>query len=151
MGITATLYIPDRIIEGYGLNTEALEKLSINHELIICVDCGTSSHEPIKKLNKETDLIILDHHVGSEQLPDALAIINPNRQDELTNFRYLCAAGVVFFIFSSGNDRPKKPKHKKSRPHSITRFGCISNSCRRSSIDGLKSSLRTTRVKNNKK
>lgn len=96
MGITATLYVPDRIIEGYGLNTEALEKLSINHELIICVDCGTSSHDPIKKLNRETDLIILDHHVGSEQLPDALAIINPNRQDELTNFRYLCAAGVVF-------------------------------------------------------
>jgi single-stranded-DNA-specific exonuclease len=60
------------------------------------VDCGTSSHDPIKKLNRETDLIILDHHVGSEQLPDALAIINPNRQDELTNFRYLCAAGVVF-------------------------------------------------------
>ena len=96
MGITATLYVPDRVIEGYGLNTQALEKLSMNHELIICVDCGTSSHGPIKNLNGKADLVILDHHIGSEELPDALAIINPNRQDELTDFRYLCAAGVVF-------------------------------------------------------
>ena len=97
-GINPTLYVPDRITEGYGLNSKALAELSKNHQLILCVDCGTSSHETIKNAGEKTDIVVLDHHIGSEELPPAYAIVNPNRQDQSTDFSYLCAAGVVFLF-----------------------------------------------------
>lgn len=94
-----TLYIPDRIEEGYGPNTPAMEKLAADHSLIICVDCGTLSFEPIAAARaKAADVIVLDHHLGAETLPDANAVVNPNRQDEADAPGYLCAAGVVFLV-----------------------------------------------------
>lgn len=94
-----TLYIPDRIEEGYGPNTPAMEKLAADHSLIICVDCGTLSFEPIAAARaKAADVIVLDHHLGTETLPDANAVVNPNRQDEADAPGYLCAAGVVFLV-----------------------------------------------------
>jgi len=98
-GQQATLYIPDRISEGYGPNTPAMEKLAADHALIICVDCGTLSDEPIAAANaKGAQVIVLDHHLGGETLPPALAVVNPNRQDEADAPGYLCAAGVVFLL-----------------------------------------------------
>ncbi len=94
-----TLYVPDRIAEGYGPNTPAMENLAADHRLIICVDCGTLSHEPIAAANlRGADVIVLDHHLGGETLPPALAVVNPNRQDEADAPSYLCAAGVVFLL-----------------------------------------------------
>lgn len=94
-----TLYIPDRIEEGYGPNTPAMEKLAADHSLIICVDCGTLSFDPIAAARaKGADVIVLDHHLGAETLPDAIAVVNPNRQDEADAPGYLCAAGVVFLV-----------------------------------------------------
>ncbi len=97
MGIDATLYVPDRIDEGYGPNVPAMRQLAEQHSLIICVDCGTLSHEPIAAA-KDADVIVLDHHLGGETLPEALAVVNPNRQDEDGELGYLCAAGVVFLM-----------------------------------------------------
>ena len=97
MGLTATLYIPDRIDEGYGPNVEAMSMLAANHDLIVCVDCGTLSHEPIAAA-RGADVIVLDHHLGGETLPPALAVVNPNRQDEEGDLGHLCAAGVVFLM-----------------------------------------------------
>ena len=97
MGLTATLYIPDRIDEGYGPNEPAMADLAARHDLIICVDCGTLSHEAIAAA-KGADVIILDHHLGGETLPDALAVVNPNRQDEPGDLAHLCAAAVVFLM-----------------------------------------------------
>jgi single-stranded-DNA-specific exonuclease len=97
MGREATLYVPDRIDEGYGPNVPAMKKLAAAHDLIVCVDCGTLSFEPIAAA-KGTDVIVLDHHLGSETLPEALAVVNPNRQDETGDLGYLCAAGVVFLM-----------------------------------------------------
>ena len=97
MGQTATLYVPDRIDEGYGPNDEAMAALAADHDLIICVDCGTLSHGPIAAA-KGADVIVLDHHLGGETLPDALAIVNPNRQDEDGACAHLCAAAVVFLM-----------------------------------------------------
>lgn len=97
--VTPTLYIPDRIDEGYGPNVPAMEALAAEHSLIICVDCGTLSFEPIAAANaKGAEVIVLDHHLGGETLPDALAVVNPNRQDEADAPGYLCAAGVVFLM-----------------------------------------------------
>ncbi len=97
MGVSATLYVPDRIDEGYGPNVPAMQTLAAEHDLIICVDCGTLSHEPIAAANG-ADVIVLDHHLGGETLPDCAAIVNPNRQDESGDLGYLCAAGVVFLM-----------------------------------------------------
>ncbi|MDA5094740.1 single-stranded-DNA-specific exonuclease RecJ [Aliiroseovarius sp. KMU-50] len=99
MGREVTLYIPDRIDEGYGPNVPAMEALAAEHSLIICVDCGTLSHEPIAAAKaKGADVVVLDHHLGGETLPSAVAVVNPNRQDELDAPGYLCAAGVVFLM-----------------------------------------------------
>jgi len=97
MGREATLYVPDRIDEGYGPNDEAMSALAGNHDLIVCVDCGTLSHGPIAAA-KGADVVILDHHLGGETLPDALAVVNPNRQDESGDLAHLCAAAVVFLM-----------------------------------------------------
>jgi len=93
--IECTLYVPDRVKEGFGPNIKALQFLESTHSLIICVDCGTLSHQAIESLNA-SDLIVLDHHLASEILPKCYAVVNPNRQDEVGNLSHLCAAAVVF-------------------------------------------------------
>lgn len=104
LGKTATLYIPDRIIEGYGPNDAAMEMLGKAHDLVICVDCGTVSHGPIALANDAgADVIVIDHHQGGETLPPALAVVNPNRQDEDSDYTYLCAAAVVFLTLAAAN------------------------------------------------
>jgi single-stranded-DNA-specific exonuclease len=102
MGRQATLYIPDRIDEGYGPNEPAMEALARDHSLIVCVDCGTLSHGPVAAA-KPADVIILDHHLGGETLPDALACVNPNRLDETGDLGHLCAASVVFLMLVEAN------------------------------------------------
>ncbi|NRB34476.1 MAG: single-stranded-DNA-specific exonuclease RecJ [Rhodobacteraceae bacterium] len=97
MGRDATLYVPDRIDEGYGPNETAMAGLARDHGLIICVDCGTLSHAPIAAA-KGADVVVLDHHLGGESLPPALAVVNPNRQDESGDLAHLCAASVVFLM-----------------------------------------------------
>ncbi len=102
MGHAATLYVPDRIDEGYGPNDQAMAELASHHGLIICVDCGTLSHGPVAAA-EGADVIILDHHLGGETLPPALAVVNPNRQDEDGALGDLCAAGVVFLFLVEAN------------------------------------------------
>lgn len=98
----ATLYIPDRIDEGYGPNVPAMQALGREHGLIVCVDCGTLSHAPVAAA-KPADVVILDHHLGAETLPPALAVVNPNRQDESGDLGHLCAASVVFLMLVEAN------------------------------------------------
>ncbi|RWR10754.1 single-stranded-DNA-specific exonuclease RecJ [Paenirhodobacter populi] len=102
MGRQATLYIPDRIDEGYGPNVPAMQALARDHGLIVCVDCGTLSFEPVAAA-KPADVVILDHHLGAETLPEALAVVNPNRQDETGDLGFLCAASVVFLMLVEAN------------------------------------------------
>ena len=97
MGCAATLYVPDRIDEGYGPNDAAMAELAAAHDLIVCVDCGTLSHGPVASAVGAA-VVILDHHLGGETLPDALAVVNPNRQDEDGALAHLCAAAVVFLM-----------------------------------------------------
>ncbi len=105
-GHDATLYVPDRIDEGYGPNPPAMADLASRHNLIICVDCGTLSHEAIAAA-KGADVMILDHHLGGEELPQAIAVVNPNRQDENGDLAHLCAAAVVFLVLVEANRRLK--------------------------------------------
>ncbi len=116
MGQSATLYIPDRIDEGYGPNVEAMTELANAHDLIICVDCGTLSHDPIAAATVAgADVIVADHHLAGETLPDCLAVVNPNRQDDESDLGQLCAAGVVFLLLVAANRalRPDFPGGKE--------------------------------------
>ncbi|MBC2834009.1 single-stranded-DNA-specific exonuclease RecJ [Paragemmobacter straminiformis] len=104
MGHDATLYIPDRIDEGYGPNVPAMQALARAHDLIVCVDCGTLSQDPIAAaVAAGADVVVLDHHLGGPTLPPALAVVNPNRQDEDGTLGHLCAASVVFLMLVEAN------------------------------------------------
>ena len=114
-GLTVTTYIPDRIDEGYGPNVPAMEELGRAHDLVICVDCGTLSFEPIAAAKAAgADVIVADHHLPGETLPDA-TVVNPNRADDEAGLGYLCAAGVVFFLLAAANRALRGAGHFKDR------------------------------------
>ncbi len=100
IGREVTVYVPDRVIEGYGPNSAALMKLKDEGvTLVLTVDCGTTAFEPLEAAAKNgLDVIVIDHHVAEPLLPDAVAIVNPNRFDETSAVGQLCAAGVVFLL-----------------------------------------------------
>jgi len=97
-GIEAEIYIPDRIFEGYGPNPEAMRELAgRGATLIVTVDCGTNSGPSIDAaLLAGAEVVVLDHHQVGGALPMAVAVVNPNREDDLSGQGHLCAAGVVF-------------------------------------------------------
>jgi single-stranded-DNA-specific exonuclease len=99
-GLDATIYIPDRMFEGYGPNVPAIQSLvEKGAQLIVTVDCGTTSFEALAPQHRgKTDVLVIDHHQADEQLPDVSAVVNPNRQDDLSGLGHLCAAGVVFML-----------------------------------------------------
>ena len=99
-GLGARIYIPDRMLEGYGPNPQAIEGLvKDGASLILAVDCGTTSIEPLAVARPlGADVIVVDHHQADERLPDVAALINPNRQDDLSGLGQLCAAGVTFLL-----------------------------------------------------
>ena len=92
-----TLYVPDRLREGYGPNAPAMARLAADHDLILCVDCGTMAHEALAAA-AGADVVVVDHHLGGDTLPPALAVVNPNRRDEDGALGHLCAAAVTFLL-----------------------------------------------------
>ncbi|NIX77593.1 single-stranded-DNA-specific exonuclease RecJ [Microvirga sp. c23x22] len=99
------IHIPDRITEGYGPNVDAIRGLKEQGaQLLVTVDCGTASVAPLAEAKHlGLDSVVLDHHQAPETLPEALAIVNPNRQDDLSGLGHLCAAGVVFLTLVALN------------------------------------------------
>ena len=104
-GVPYLIHIPDRVVEGYGPNAEAIRGLAEQGAaLLVTVDCGTASHEPFTVAERiGLDTVVLDHHQAPEALPSAHAIVNPNRQDDLSGLGHLCAAGVVFLTLVALN------------------------------------------------
>ncbi len=98
VGLEAGIYIPNRILEGYGPNIEALKKRKDEgNSLVITVDCGIVSFEPLKGAKEYgLDIIVLDHHLSTDEIPDAYAVVNPNRFDDDFEFKSLAAVGVAF-------------------------------------------------------
>ncbi len=101
------VYIPDRKTEGYGPSKKGFEKLILNgSKLIFTVDCGTLSFDSIDySQKKKIDVLVLDHHQSEMELPKAFSIINPNRFDDNSNLKYLCAAGVCFMFLIALNKK----------------------------------------------
>ena len=102
-GIDASNYIPNRLKEGYGLNKDAIEKISKeNYNLMITVDCGITSMEEIefaKTFGIET--IVTDHHEPEDIIPNAIAVVDCKRKDNKYPFRELAGVGVVFKLIQA--------------------------------------------------
>ncbi len=100
VGAKVRIYIPDRMKEGYGPNAPALIGLrDAGVDVVITVDCGILSFEPLTAA-KETglDVIVVDHHKAETRLPEAVAVINPNRLDDDSGHGQLAAVGVAFIL-----------------------------------------------------
>ena len=97
-GLDPIVHIPDRIFEGYGPNVDAIRTFAERGvKLLVTVDCGTTSMEPLTEAKKlGLDTVVIDHHQADEELPPALAIVNPNRADDLSGLGHLAAVGLVF-------------------------------------------------------
>jgi single-stranded-DNA-specific exonuclease len=104
-GVEPLIYIPDRIFEGYGPNVPAIRSLAERGtRLLVTVDCGTTSHEPLTEAARlGLDVVVIDHHQADEQLPPAVAVVNPNRLDDVSRLGHLAAAGVTFLVLVAIN------------------------------------------------
>lgn len=106
-GRDGRIYIPDRMNEGYGPNPEAIDALiEDGAKLIVTVDCGTTSHDALERaVRRGVDVVVVDHHQAPEILPRVLAVINPNRLDDLSKQGHLSAAGVTFLLLAATTRR----------------------------------------------
>jgi len=100
VGAKVRVYIPDRLEEGYGPNAPALLKLQAEGaSLVITVDCGQVAFDPLEAAHDAgLDVIVVDHHAGEARLPQAFAVVNPNRLDEDSPHTQLAAVGVSFLV-----------------------------------------------------
>lgn len=103
LGHHADYYIPDRLLEGYGPSGEALVRLGESgSSLIVTVDCGAMAHDALQQAHDAgIDVIVVDHHKCSPELPRTVALVNPNRldeEDEAASHGHLAAVGVAFLL-----------------------------------------------------
>lgn len=112
------IYIPDRIVEGYGPNPTAMEMLAREGaSLIVTVDCGANSPEAIKAArNVGADVVVLDHHQMGEIHNEANALVNPNRPDDRSGQGHLCAAAIVFITVAWTCKLLREKEHIKTVP-----------------------------------
>lgn len=97
-GLEPAVYIPDRLVDGYGPNPRAVGELAAGGAtLLVTLDCGTSSFEAFDEAKRRgLDVVTIDHHQAGVELPPTLALVNPNRQDDLSGHGHLAAVGVTF-------------------------------------------------------
>ncbi|MCB1591389.1 MAG: single-stranded-DNA-specific exonuclease RecJ [Alphaproteobacteria bacterium] len=107
LGFDPAIYIPDRVEEGYGPNTEALKTLKEQGtDILLMLDCGTTAFDIIRAgTEMGLKIIILDHHEAEEALPDAWHVINPKRKDDTSGLTMLAACGVTFLSCVAVNSR----------------------------------------------
>ena len=103
LGLDAGYYIPDRLMEGYGPSGAALVRIGAGgSKLIVTVDCGAMAYEALSEAKAAgLEVIVVDHHKCAINLPDAFALVNPNRldeNDEAASFGHLAAVGVAFLL-----------------------------------------------------
>src|SRR5277367_5433572 len=104
-GAEPLIDIPDRLFEGYGPSVEAVRALAARGAtLLVTVDCGTTSIEPLTQARDlGVDVVVIDHHQADETLPPALAVVNPNRRDDLSGLGHLAAVGLTFMTVVAVN------------------------------------------------
>ncbi|MDD4616500.1 MAG: single-stranded-DNA-specific exonuclease RecJ [Alphaproteobacteria bacterium] len=118
LGVKLRLYVPDRIAEGYGPNVAAMKLLADEGtKLVVCVDCGTTAFESLARAKEMgMDTLILDHHASEPSLPQAVAMVNPNRIDAPETYSYLAAVGVTYlFIIAVNRELRKRGFYSEAR------------------------------------
>jgi single-stranded-DNA-specific exonuclease len=102
-GVPPRVHIPHRVDEGYGPSVAAVEDhKAAGVKLLITLDCGVMAHDPLLKAQElGMDTLIVDHHQAGQELPQARAVINPNRLDDTSGQSALCAAGVVMVLIGA--------------------------------------------------
>ena len=97
-GVEPTIYIPDRLFEGYGPKPNSVETLAAGGaKLLIAVDCGTTSFDAFETAARlGLDVVVIDHHQTAHELPKVVALVNPNRPDDISGLGHLAAVGLVF-------------------------------------------------------
>ncbi|MGV8840026.1 MAG: single-stranded-DNA-specific exonuclease RecJ [Bauldia sp.] len=119
LSLSPTIYIPDRLFEGYGPNRDAVEKLvEGGATLIVTVDCGTTSIDALSRARElGVDVVVLDHHLAGADLPPAVAIVNPNREDDVSRLGHLAAVGLVFMTLVAVNRELRRRGHYRGATH----------------------------------
>lgn len=132
-GIEVDQYIPNRLEEGYGLNNPAVKKIAEqDYDLMITVDCGISGIEEIKYANSlGIETIVTDHHEVGEDLPDAIAVVDAKRKDNIYPCRDLAGVGVVFKLIQALRN---KIRTRRKRISKILRYSMCRNNIRYRSI-----------------
>lgn len=132
-GIDVDQYIPNRLEEGYGLNNPAVKKIAEqDYDLMITVDCGISGIEEIKYANSlGIETIVTDHHEVGEDLPDAIAVVDAKRKDNIYPCRDLAGVGVVFKLIQALRN---KIRTRRKRISKILRYSMCRNNIRYRSI-----------------
>jgi single-stranded-DNA-specific exonuclease len=104
-GSDLTVYIPDRIAEGYGPNAPALLRLYAQGiRLVVTVDCGVTAFDPLATAaDAGLEVVVIDHHAAEPRLPRAVAVVNPNRTDDSSPHKTLAAVGVTFLLVVAVN------------------------------------------------
>ena len=133
IGIDVEQYIPNRLEEGYGLNNPAVKKIAEQgYDLMITVDCGISGIEEIKYANSlGIETIVTDHHEVGEDLPDAIAVVDAKRKDNIYPCRDLAGVGVVFKLIQALRN---KIRTRRKRISKILRHSMCRNNIRYRSI-----------------
>jgi len=110
LNIRNELYIPDRMKDGYGPNKQGLEYLQAKGaSLILTLDCGILAFDVLDDFNLQGgEVIVIDHHMAEPKLPKAIAVVNPNRLDDLSDLGNLAAVGVVFLLLVALTRRLRK-------------------------------------------
>lgn len=118
VGRDLTIYVPDRLNEGYGPTAEALLALHRGGaSLVVTVDCGITAFEALDAAAAAgLDVIVADHHAAEGHLPPAVAVVNPNRLDDTSGLRYLAAIGVTFLLVVAVNRVLRERGYYVDRP-----------------------------------
>ena len=112
-GIDAAVEIPDRVVDGYGPNSAAFDRLKLRGcRLVLTLDSGTTAFEPLgHAAENDQEVIVVDHHAAEAELPPAFAIVNPNRRDQMSPYRHLAAVGVAFLLLIAANRELRRRGH----------------------------------------
>ena len=118
MGRDLPIYVPDRIIEGYGPSPAAFRRLKDQGaELVITVDCGAAAHDAlVAARDMGLDVVVVDHHLMRGEPPPAAALVNPNRPDDTSGQGHLAAAGVTFVLLAALNREARRRGLFTARP-----------------------------------
>lgn len=127
LGFNIDYYLPDRHSEGYGLHIESLQKLIPKYDLLITVDCGITALDEVDYAKDKIDMIITDHHLPREILPDAFAIINPTQTQCNYPNKNLCGVGVAFKLCQGLYQSLNKDIHELENYLDIVALGTIAD------------------------